>query len=147
MSTAWECAKVAGADRPRSQVIHANRSDPTGYFAITSERSSHAREVSTAEEALSAVSFTGTAELTFADNEHLLVEADRVLVAMSDRGVGALSISHGGRPNVVDLVAAMEAGPFTLTYHGGMMSCRLLNFACQEPEGRDWELVVVFEAA
>ena len=41
----------------------------------------------------------------------------------------------------------MEAGPFTLTYHGGMMSCRLLNFACQEPEGHDWELVVVFEAA
>ena len=61
--------------------------------------------------------------------------------------VGALGITHGGRPNVVDLVAAMEAGPFTLTYHGGMMSCRLLNFACQEPEGRDWELVVVFEAA
>ena len=93
------------------------------------------------------VSFTGTAELTFADNEHLLVEADRVLVAMSDRGVGALSITHGGRPNVVDLVAAMEAGPFTLTYHGGMLSCRLLNFACQDPEGHDWELVVVFEAA
>jgi hypothetical protein len=81
-------------------------------------------------------SFTGAAELTFADNEHLLVEADRVLVAMSDRGVGALSISHGGRPNVVDLVAAMEAGPFTLTYHGGMMSCQLLNFACRESEGR-----------
>jgi len=94
-----------------------------------------------------AVSFAGTAELTFADNEHLLVEADRVLVAMSDRGVGALSITHGGRPNVVDLVAAMEAGPFTLTYHGGMLSCRLLNFACQDPEGHDWELVVVFEAA
>ena len=93
------------------------------------------------------VSFTGAAELTFADNEHLLVEADRVLVAMSDRGVGALSISHGGRPNVVDLVAAMEAGPFTLTYHGGMMSCQLLNFACREPEGHEWELVVVFEAA
>ena len=85
------------------------------------------------------VSFTGTAELTFADNEHLLVEADRVLVAMS--------VTHGGRPNVVDLVAAMEAGPFTLTYHGGMLSCRLLNFACQDPEGHDWELVVVFEAA
>jgi len=96
---------------------------------------------------LRTVSFTGAAELTFADNEHLLVEADRVLVAMSDRGVGALSISHGGRPNVVDLVAAMEAGPFTLTYHGGMMSCQLLNFACREPEDHEWELVVVFEAA
>ena len=93
------------------------------------------------------MSFTGTAELTFADNEHLLVEAYRVLLAMSDRGVGELSISHGDRTNIVDLVAAMEAGPFTLTYHGGMMSCRLLNFACQEAEGRDWELVVVFEAA
>ena len=87
------------------------------------------------EGAVSAVSFTGTAELTFADNEHLLVEADRVLVAMSDRGVGALSISHGGRPNVVDLLAAMEAGPFTLTYHGGMMSCRLLNFGVPGARG------------
>ena len=93
------------------------------------------------------MTYRGAAELTFADNEHLMVEADRVLIAMSDRNVGALRISPGDKPNLVDLVEAMEAGPFTLSYHGGILSCRVLNFACRGPDEDGWEMVVVFEAA
>ena len=51
-----------------------------------------------------AVSFTGTAELTFADNEHLLVEADRVLVAMSDRGV-----ARSASPTVADRTSSISS--------------------------------------
>lgn len=93
------------------------------------------------------VTYSGAAELTFADNEHLMVEAERVLIAMSDRNVGALRISPGEKPNLVEFVEAMEAGPFTLSFHGGIVSCRVLNFACRAPDADTWEMVVVFEAA
>ena len=60
------------------------------------------------------MTYTGPAELTFSDNESLLVDSNRVLIAMSDRGVGALRISPRIHPNIVELVAALQAGPFTL---------------------------------
>lgn len=93
------------------------------------------------------MTYNGPAELTFCDNESLLVDANRVLIAVSDRGVGALRISPGAHPNVVELVAALQAGPFTLAYQGGLMTCRLLNFASREPLDGEWEMVIVFEAA
>ena len=93
------------------------------------------------------MTYSGPADLTFADNESLLVEADRVLIAVSPRGVGGLRISPGTKPNVVELVAALEAGPFTLSYHGGMINCRLLSFATRELPDADWEMIIVFEAA
>jgi hypothetical protein len=93
------------------------------------------------------VTYSGPAELTFADNESLLVDAEHVLTAVSDRGVGALRISAAAKPNVVELVAALEGGPFTLSYHGGMITCRLLNLAAQESATGDCEMVIVFEAA
>ena len=93
------------------------------------------------------MTYTGPAELTFADNESILIDADRVLSAVSDRGVGALRISPGAHPNVVDLVGALQSGPFTLSYHGGMVTCRLLSFAAREPDNGKWEMVIVFEAA
>jgi hypothetical protein len=93
------------------------------------------------------VTYTGPAELTFADNASLLVDANRVLIAVSDRGVGALRISPGIHPNVVELVSALQAGPFTLSYHGGMVTCRLLSFVTREPQDGEWEMVIVFEAA
>ena len=91
--------------------------------------------------------YKGPAELTFSDNESLLVDADRVLMAVSDRGVGALRISPRTHPNIGELVAALQAGPFTLAYHGGMMTCRLVSFATREPQDGEWELVIVLEAA
>ena len=93
------------------------------------------------------MTYSGPAELTFADNASLLVDANRVLIAVSNRGVGALRISPGLHPNVVELVGALQSGPFTLAYHGGMVNCRLLSFATREPHDGEWEMVIVFEAA
>jgi hypothetical protein len=93
------------------------------------------------------VTYTGPAELTFSDNESLLVDSNRVLIAMSDRGVGALRISPRIHPNIAELVAALQAGPFTLASHRGMMTCRLLSFMTREPPHGEWEMVIVFAAA
>jgi hypothetical protein len=89
------------------------------------------------------VRYHGSAELTFPDST-CLVAAARVLVTV-EAGFGGLRISPGHVPSMSEVVTALESGPFTLTFDGGMLSCQPLQWTLRTSEEGS-ELLMVFEA-
>lgn len=90
--------------------------------------------------------YKGHAELTFGDEGCLLVPMDRVLMMVTAEGDGVLRIAPGAAPPITEIVDALSAGTFVLTFDGGMLVGKPEHWLVKESAESLFEMLLVFES-